>query len=113
MGVGFGATPAGSRPPPHRPDRADSGPRRPQTRSAVVGSVAVCQRTSGTTAQRRDYDGLAPRSGHERDHIIPLCLDGADTPDNVRYQPLAEAHEKNRRERAACEAYCAGAHDAG
>lgn len=54
------------------------------------------------------YAGLEPRHGYQRDHIIPPCLGGSDTRDNLQYQPLAEAHIKDHRERQACEAYCAG-----
>ena len=54
------------------------------------------------------YGGLQPRHGFERDHIIPLCLGGPDTPENVQYQPLAEAIRKDIDERRLCEAYCHG-----
>jgi len=54
------------------------------------------------------YGGLPPKAGYQRDHRIPLCLGGADTRENVWYQPLDEARAKDAREWAACEAYCAG-----
>jgi len=40
------------------------------------------------------------------DHIVPLCLGGADNDANLQWQPIAEALEKDRLERAACIAVC-------
>jgi hypothetical protein len=54
------------------------------------------------------YAGLPPRAGYQRDHIIPLCLGGADALANLQYQPLALAHAKDAQERRACEAFCRG-----
>ena len=54
------------------------------------------------------YAGLPPKHGYQRDHIIPLCLGGPDTRDNLQYQPIAEAKLKDAQERQACEAYCRG-----
>ena len=55
------------------------------------------------------YAGLPPIPGYQRDHRIPRCLGGADSRENVWYQPLPEAHRKDALERQACEAYCRGA----
>ncbi len=58
------------------------------------------------------YGGLPSRHGYQRDHWhYPLCLGQIDNADHVRYQPLDEAHEKDRLERYACESYCAGTID--
>lgn len=46
--------------------------------------------------------------GYELDHIVPLCLGGADTDANVRPQPLDEARVKDRLETHACRQVCAG-----
>lgn len=54
------------------------------------------------------YGGLEPRPGYERDHIVPLCAGGPDTPDNMQYQPLAEARKKDVLERRMCEELCRG-----
>jgi hypothetical protein len=54
------------------------------------------------------YGGLPARHGYQRDHHIPLCLGGADTLSNVRYQPLAEAKIKDREEWDLCGAVCRG-----
>lgn len=54
------------------------------------------------------YAGLPPRHGYQRDHIIPLCLGGPDTRDNLQYQPLDQAYAKDQLERQACEQYCRG-----
>jgi hypothetical protein len=58
--------------------------------------------------QAAHYAGLPSRRGYQRDHRIPLCLGGADNPSNVSYEPLAEAHKKDRLERALCRAVCVG-----
>ena len=54
------------------------------------------------------YAGLPPRHGYERDHIVPLCLAGSDTRDNLQYQPIDEARKKDSREWHACEQFCRG-----
>jgi hypothetical protein len=54
------------------------------------------------------YAGLPPRHGFQRDHIIPLCLGGADTAGNVVYESLAEARRKDEWEHRLCRATCAG-----
>lgn len=54
------------------------------------------------------YAGLRPRNGFQRDHFIPLCLRGPDTKENVWYQPLDEAAEKDLEEWTLCEAMCRG-----
>jgi hypothetical protein len=55
------------------------------------------------------YGGLLPRDAYIRDHRVPLCIGGDDTPTNVWYQPRDEAKDKDRLERYACESYCSGA----
>src|SRR6266576_3496013 len=70
---------------------------------------ALC--VDGHPAKRREnvtYGGLLPRHGYVRDHIIPLCLGGADTSENVQYQTHSAGHAKDRSEYEMCEAYCAG-----
>jgi hypothetical protein len=67
--------------------------------------------TNGHPAHRPPdvtYAHLLPRPGMQRDHIIPLCLGGSDTLDNLQYQPWPQARIKDEAERRACEAYCAG-----
>ena len=48
----------------------------------------------------------ADRANYELDHIVPLCLGGADTPENRTPQPLAEALAKDAVEKFACKAVC-------
>jgi hypothetical protein len=45
------------------------------------------------------------RSGAERmvvDHIVPLCLGGADAPSNMRWQEYRQSRDKDRAELALC-----------
>jgi hypothetical protein len=42
------------------------------------------------------------RPGHVVDHIIPLACEGPDTPENMQWQTIAEAKEKDRVERKEC-----------
>jgi hypothetical protein len=54
------------------------------------------------------YGGLPTVPGYVRDHIVPLCLLGPDTKDNVQYQPTELSIDKDAMERRACEQYCSG-----
>jgi hypothetical protein len=40
--------------------------------------------------------------GYVVDHIVPLCACGVDRPENMQWQSVAEAKEKDRFERAQC-----------
>lgn len=55
-----------------------------------------------------DYAGLPTCPTAERNHIVPRCLGGPDTLENLEYQPWAEANPDDVRERRMCEAYCRG-----
>jgi hypothetical protein len=44
----------------------------------------------------------------EVDHIVPRCLDGPNTLDNLQFQEWNAAHAKDRLEISVCRAYCAG-----
>ena len=59
------------------------------------------------------YD-LPRRNWHtvEFDHLIPLCLGGADDTRNIWSQPIEEARVKDRAEAAACREACRGHMDA-
>jgi len=37
-----------------------------------------------------------------KDHIVPLCAGGADSPSNMQWQTVEEAKIKDREERAQC-----------
>lgn len=43
-----------------------------------------------------------PCVGFVIDHVTPLCLNGADRPDNMQWQTRWESLEKDKLERAAC-----------
>lgn len=43
-----------------------------------------------------------PCPGWVADHALPLCLNGADDPSNMWWQPKAEALEKDKHEWALC-----------
>ena len=40
--------------------------------------------------------------GYVVDHVAPLCAGGADLPDNMRWQTLAEAKRKDAWEKRLC-----------
>jgi hypothetical protein len=44
--------------------------------------------------------------GHQVDHIVPLCLGGADVQTNIQIEPIEEALRKDELERAVCIAVC-------
>ncbi len=46
------------------------------------------------------------RAGFEHDHVVPLCLGGADAEANLVWQPLDEAREKDKLEAYACQQVC-------
>lgn len=46
------------------------------------------------------------RAGYEHDHVVPLALGGADTEANLQWQPLDEAHAKDRLEVFAAREVC-------
>lgn len=60
----------------------------------------VCQPTP------RGPSPIPYRAGFERDHIVPLCLGGADDPSNMQYQPWGQAKEKDRLEAEVCRRVC-------
>lgn len=39
---------------------------------------------------------------HVIDHVVPLCAGGADTPENMQWQTVAEAKAKDREELRQC-----------
>lgn len=45
---------------------------------------------------------------YELDHIVPLCLGGSNSLDNLQLQPWPEAKEKDELEAKACRMVCAG-----
>jgi hypothetical protein len=45
-------------------------------------------------------------AGHEIDHIVPLCLGGADVDANIQVEPIDEALRKDALEREACIRVC-------
>lgn len=49
------------------------------------------------------------RRGYEDDHLVPLCLGGADVPSNRWPEPIAEARIKDELEGEACRSVCRGA----
>ena len=48
--------------------------------------------------------GYGPCPGYVRDHVVPLCAGGPDTPENMQWQTLPASKEKDRQERRECAA---------
>jgi hypothetical protein len=71
---------------------------------AVVPAAAAEQRECHSTPRGRSK--LPAQPGYERDHIVPLCLGGADTLGNMQYQPWDEARAKDRLEAHVCHLVC-------
>jgi hypothetical protein len=57
------------------------------------------QRQSPCPSTGRTYGGCP---GYIRDHIIPLCANGPDSPSNMQWQRLDDSLRKDEEERAAC-----------
>lgn len=82
---------------------------------AEIGAVAsidqaeVCAEDGrgGSAYSRAHRTSHGPgRAGFEHDHIVPLCLGGADTEANLVWQPLDDAREKDKLEAYACQQVC-------
>ncbi len=50
----------------------------------------------------------AHHADYQVDHIIPRCLDGPNTMDNLQLQLWDEARVKDVKEAEVCRAYCSG-----
>lgn len=57
------------------------------------------QREHPCPSTGRTYGGCP---GYIRDHTVPLCAHGADSPANMQWQTRQDAHEKDEREWALC-----------
>jgi len=68
--------------------------------SSAPVAAEVCHPTP------RGPSPLPYRQGFERDHIVPLCLGGADDPSNMEYQVWSEARAKDRLEATVCRMVC-------
>lgn len=96
-----------------------------EVRSVDVSEIcrrgyAASERSYGTPLERERYFavlrsyGVPARDGHlyELDHLVPLCLGGADTAANLWPQPRAgvewTAAKKDDLERAECRRVCRG-----
>lgn len=79
----------------------------PRIASTDVAEVCATDGLPGSAYSRKHR--VVPRKpvpGHQIDHIVPLCLGGADVDANIQIQPIEEALEKDKLERAACIAVC-------
>ena len=72
---------------------ADANTRRDSKARAEFQRVNPCPATGKRT-------GACP--GYVVDHVLPLCAGGADSPDNMQWQTIAEAKIKDRVERRQC-----------
>src|SRR5690348_16098016 len=74
------------------PDANAATPRSPETPKEF-------QRLNPCPSTGKNYGGCP---GYIRDHIIPLCLNGPDTPANMQWQTVEDSLRKDDEERAAC-----------
>ncbi len=76
---------------------------------ASTDKAEVCGRVNGLSYSQRHRVVYRPGvSGAELDHIVPLCLGGADTDRNIQVQPWPQAREKDEFEWFACRQVCGG-----
>jgi hypothetical protein len=85
------------------------------THGQLASMSPVCGRTDGLRHWTRERDdavlkayGLppGPHPKYQIDHLIPLCLGGADTLANLWPQPKDEAILKDKLEIRVCEVVC-------
>lgn len=80
----------------------------------ITASTAEASNFKRSTKARHDFQRAnpcpangntkGPCPGYVIDHVIPLCANGPDTPENMQWQTIAEAREKDRIEVAKCRA---------
>ncbi len=86
----------------------------PRIASTDVLEVCATDGLPGSAYSRRHrVIARRPVPGYQIDHIVPLCLGGADTDADIQIQPIDAAIEKDELERSACRAVCAVALDLG
>ena len=68
-----------------------------ENRSRAVTEAFQRENPCPSTGRRA---GACP--GWIKDHIVPLCAGGADSPSNMQWQTIAQAAAKDRLERAEC-----------
>lgn len=69
----------------------------PAERSRAVRAEFQRQNPCPANGQRR-----GPCPGYVVDHVIPLCAGGPDRLENLQWQPVLRAKEKDRQERRQC-----------
>lgn len=87
--------------PVHATSHADDGIQRDQ-HGRIARSAAAKYQFQKDHPCPATGQVARPCPGHVVDHIIPLCAGGADRPENMQWQQLAESKIKDRQERQAC-----------
>lgn len=74
--------------------------------SAAIGQRDSHGRIKRSAQAKRDFERRTGHPhgwrGHVVDHIVPLACGGADAPNNMQWQTIAEAKAKDRVERRGC-----------
>ena len=84
-------------------------PADPRIASTDVAEVCATDGLPGSAYSRQHrVVTRRPVPGHQVDHVVPLCLGGADTDANIQIQPIEEALRKDALERYACLDVCHG-----
>ncbi len=84
-----------------------SGSTDPRIASTSFAEVCATDGRLGSAYSRAHR--VVPRRGvpgHQVDHVVPLCLGGADIDANIQIEPIEEALRKDDIERAVCIAVC-------
>lgn len=81
----------------------------PRIASTDVAEVCATDGLPGSAYSRAHRVAKrAATPGRIKDHIVPLCLGGADVDANIQLQTSEEAEFKDGLERLACSAVCKG-----
>lgn len=71
--------------------------------SGVAAPLFAAERSAAVVYQFKKQTGyIDGRPGYVVDHVIPLCAGGPDTIENLQWQTVAEAKEKDKLERKLC-----------
>ena len=88
-------------------EASDSAPLDPRIASTSVAEICRSDGLPGSAYSRAHRRHVWPKTpGYIHDHIIPLCLGGADVEANIQLQTPEDAKAKDEIEWNACRQVC-------